>query len=86
MLIRLQGQIKEFGMIDRLDNGPIFDKEALEKVHPNDDYNVFTIERQHPQQPESINNTYFLEKDDSNITPDSLDMCNDEGKVDQDTT
>nr|GEX43655.1 hypothetical protein [Tanacetum cinerariifolium] len=38
------------------------------------------------EKPESINDTYVVDKDDINITPDSLDTCNDEGKVDQDTT
>ncbi|GJX24188.1 hypothetical protein Tco_0228633 [Tanacetum coccineum] len=47
-------KIQEVIITADADNGPIFDKEPLEK-------------------------------DDSNITPDSLDMCNDEGKVDQDT-
>ncbi|GJU28419.1 hypothetical protein Tco_1167040 [Tanacetum coccineum] len=68
------------------DTGPIFDKEPLEKVHPHDDYNVFANERQYPKQPESINDTYVVEKDDNNITPDSLYMCNNEEKVEHDTT
>ncbi|GKB34529.1 hypothetical protein Tco_0879471 [Tanacetum coccineum] len=68
-----------------VDNGPIFDKESLEKVHPHDDYNVVATERHHPEQPESINDTYVVEKDDNNITPDSLDICTVEGKVDQNT-
>ncbi|GJS57779.1 hypothetical protein Tco_0652563 [Tanacetum coccineum] len=29
--------------------GPIFDKEPLEKVYPNDDYNVFSTKRKHPE-------------------------------------
>nr|GEV61391.1 hypothetical protein [Tanacetum cinerariifolium] len=64
------------------DTGPIFDKELLEKVYPNDDYNVFATVRQHLEQPESINDTYVLENVDSNITPYSLNMCYDEGKAD----
>nr|GEV41788.1 hypothetical protein [Tanacetum cinerariifolium] len=68
------------------DTRPIFDKEPLEKVHPNDDYNVFSTKRQHLEHLESINDTYVLEKVDSNITPDSSNMCNDEGKVNHDTT
>ncbi|GJX29497.1 retrovirus-related pol polyprotein from transposon TNT 1-94 [Tanacetum coccineum] len=43
------------------------------------------FKRQHHVQLESINDTYFIYKDDRNITSDSPDMCNDEEKVDQDT-
>ncbi|GJS51620.1 retrovirus-related pol polyprotein from transposon TNT 1-94 [Tanacetum coccineum] len=32
--------------------------------------------RQHSEQPESINNTCVVEKVDSNVIPDSADMCN----------
>ncbi|GJT07862.1 gag-pol polyprotein [Tanacetum coccineum] len=57
--------------------------EPLEKVQYNDEYNVFVNERQHSEQPESINNTHVLEKDDSNVIPDSLNMCNNDNQVDQ---
>ncbi|GJU86432.1 hypothetical protein Tco_1293978 [Tanacetum coccineum] len=58
---------------EAVDNsGPIFDTEPLEKVHTIDDhYNVFANERQHLDQPESINDTYVMEQDDRNISPDS---------------
>ncbi|GKE02524.1 hypothetical protein Tco_1390507 [Tanacetum coccineum] len=71
---------------DAADNyGPIFDTEPLEKVHNIDDnYNVFSNARKHPEQPESINDTYVMEKDDRNISPDSSDMCNDEREAGQD--
>nr|GEW96017.1 hypothetical protein [Tanacetum cinerariifolium] len=65
---------------------PIFDTEPLEHVQTNVNYNMFANEKQHPEQPESINNTYVMQKDDRNITPDSSNMCNDEGEVDHDTT
>ncbi|GJX47257.1 retrovirus-related pol polyprotein from transposon TNT 1-94, partial [Tanacetum coccineum] len=42
-------------------SGPTYDAEPLEKVHTNDDYNVFATERQHSEQPESINDTYVVE-------------------------
>ncbi|GJY61285.1 hypothetical protein Tco_0461942 [Tanacetum coccineum] len=62
---------------------PILDTQPLEKVHNNNDnYNVFANERHHPEQPESINDTYVMEKDDINITLNLSDMCNDEGAVD----
>ncbi|GKF22535.1 hypothetical protein Tco_0074857, partial [Tanacetum coccineum] len=58
-------------------SGPIFDTEPLQKVHNSDeDYNVFANERQHPKQPESINDTYLVEQCDTNITFDSSDMSN----------
>ncbi|GKA03117.1 hypothetical protein Tco_0675898 [Tanacetum coccineum] len=46
----------------------------LEQVQNNDASNVFTNERKHFEQPESINDTYVLEKNDSNVTPDSLNI------------
>ncbi|GJV25831.1 hypothetical protein Tco_1378526 [Tanacetum coccineum] len=57
---------------DATDNSrPIFDIEPLEKVHNTDDnYDVFKDERQHPEQPKFINDTYVMEKDDRNISPD----------------
>ncbi|GJW05452.1 hypothetical protein Tco_1564308 [Tanacetum coccineum] len=41
------------------------------------------FERRHSEQPESINDTYVLEKDDSNVTPDSSNICNNDNQVDQ---
>ncbi|GKD15849.1 hypothetical protein Tco_1205007 [Tanacetum coccineum] len=57
--------------------------EPLEKVQYNDEYNVFPNERQHSEQPESINDIHVLEKDDSNVIPDSSNMCNNDNQVDQ---
>ncbi|GKA75004.1 hypothetical protein Tco_0781382, partial [Tanacetum coccineum] len=64
---------------DAADNsGPIFDAEPLQKVQNNDDnYNVFAIESEHPEQPESVNDTYPVEQDEHNIIIDSLDMSYD---------
>ncbi|GJU80558.1 hypothetical protein Tco_1282923 [Tanacetum coccineum] len=71
---------------EAVDNsGPIFDTEPFEQVHSNENYNVFTNERQYPEQPGSINDTYVMEQDDSNITFDSSDMCTDEVNVDHET-
>ncbi|GJX34087.1 hypothetical protein Tco_0245644 [Tanacetum coccineum] len=64
-------------------SGPTYDVEPLKKVHIDDDYNVFATERQHSEQPVSINNTYVLEKADRNVIHDSSDMCDNEGKADQ---
>ncbi|GKA54690.1 hypothetical protein Tco_0753639 [Tanacetum coccineum] len=65
-------------ILDVADNsGPIFDTEPMEKVHTNDDnYNVFANERQHPEQPESVNDTYLVEQGDSS------NMSNNGGKAD----
>ncbi|GJX09353.1 hypothetical protein Tco_0199212 [Tanacetum coccineum] len=51
------------------------DTELLEHVQNNAEYNVFANVRKHSEQPESTSNTCLVEKDDSNVTPDSLDMC-----------
>ncbi|GJU22915.1 retrovirus-related pol polyprotein from transposon TNT 1-94 [Tanacetum coccineum] len=48
-----------------------------------DENNVFANERRHSEQPKSINDTYVLEKDDSNVTPDSSNICNNDNQVDQ---
>nr|GFA46470.1 hypothetical protein [Tanacetum cinerariifolium] len=71
---------------DAADNsGPIFDTEPLQKVQNDyDNYNVFTNDREHPEQPESINDTYLEEQGDTNITIDSLDMSTNRETVDQD--
>nr|GEU80090.1 hypothetical protein [Tanacetum cinerariifolium] len=75
-------QIQEV-TLDVADNsGPIFDVETLQKVqHDDDNYNVFANEREHPKQPEFINDTYI---DEHNIIIDSLDMSHDREQDDQD--
>ncbi|GJR55722.1 hypothetical protein Tco_1406243 [Tanacetum coccineum] len=55
----------------------------LEKVQYDDEYNVFSNERYHSYQPESINNTCVVEKVDSNVNPDSIDMCDNDDQTDQ---
>ncbi|GJW04629.1 hypothetical protein Tco_1563485 [Tanacetum coccineum] len=65
--------------------GPIFDVKPLQKVqNDNDNYNVFTNDSEHPEQPESVNDTYPDEQGDTNITTDSLDMSHNGGQADQD--
>ncbi|GJV30260.1 integrase, catalytic region, zinc finger, CCHC-type containing protein [Tanacetum coccineum] len=59
------------------------DTEPLEKVQYDTEYNVFANERQHYEQPESINNTCVVEKVDSNVIPNSLDMCDNDIQTDQ---
>ncbi|GJR34621.1 hypothetical protein Tco_1210305 [Tanacetum coccineum] len=57
--------------------------EPLEQVQYDAGYNVFANERQHSEQPESISNTCAVEKGDSNVIPDSLDMCDNDIQNDQ---
>nr|GFA28457.1 hypothetical protein [Tanacetum cinerariifolium] len=51
------------------------DSEPLEHVQYIDEYNVFANVNQHCEQFESNSNTCLVEKDDSDVTPDSPDMC-----------
>ncbi|GKD83704.1 hypothetical protein Tco_1350543, partial [Tanacetum coccineum] len=57
--------------------------QPLEQVQNHDENNVFANERRHSEQPESINDTYVLKKDDSNVTPDSSNICTNDNQVDQ---
>ncbi|GJT06786.1 hypothetical protein Tco_0841248 [Tanacetum coccineum] len=61
--------------LDPVDNsGPIFDDEPIHKVqNNNDNYNVFAMENEHPEEPESSNDIYLTEQCDTNITIESLD-------------
>ncbi|GJV86131.1 hypothetical protein Tco_1526029 [Tanacetum coccineum] len=71
-------QIQEVTPDAANNSGPIFDAEPLQKVQNNDDnYNVFAIETEHLEQPESVNDTYLVEQDEHNIIIDSLDMSYD---------
>ncbi|GJW19290.1 hypothetical protein Tco_0026726 [Tanacetum coccineum] len=57
--------------------------QPLEQVQNHDENDVFANMRRHSEQPESINDTYVLEKDDSNVTPDSSNICTNDNQVDQ---
>nr|GEX13165.1 hypothetical protein [Tanacetum cinerariifolium] len=62
-----------------------FDIEPLQKVQNDDDiYNVFANDREHPEQLESVNDTYMEEQGDTNITIDLLDMSTNREMVDYD--
>nr|GEV06143.1 hypothetical protein [Tanacetum cinerariifolium] len=77
-------QIQEVNS-DAADNsGPIFDSEPLQKVSNNDNYNVFAIESEHPEQSKSVNDTYSIEQDEHNMIIDLLDMSYDREQIDQD--
>ncbi|GKD81472.1 retrovirus-related pol polyprotein from transposon TNT 1-94, partial [Tanacetum coccineum] len=59
--------------------------QPLEQVQNHDENDVFANVRRHSEQPESINDTYVLEKDDSNVIPDSSNICTNDNQVDQNT-
>ncbi|GKA82393.1 hypothetical protein Tco_0789141 [Tanacetum coccineum] len=62
---------------------PSYDTKSMAEVPNNVDYNVFVVETQHSEQPKNMNDTSLMEKVDSNTTPDSFDMCNNEFKDDE---
>nr|GEV57764.1 integrase, catalytic region, zinc finger, CCHC-type, peptidase aspartic, catalytic [Tanacetum cinerariifolium] len=59
------------------------DSEPLEQVQNDAGYNVFANDLQHSEQSESVSNTCLVETDDSNVIPDSPDMCEDDIQNDQ---
>nr|GEU43382.1 hypothetical protein [Tanacetum cinerariifolium] len=59
------------------------DSEPLEQVQNDDEYNVFADVNQHCEQSESTSNTCLVEKDDSDVSPDSPDMCENDIQTDQ---
>nr|GEX20825.1 hypothetical protein [Tanacetum cinerariifolium] len=68
---------------DVVDNsGPIFVTESLQKVPNNDNYNVFAIKNEHPEQSKSIHDTYLIEQDEHNVIINSLDISYDREQID----
>nr|GEX94056.1 hypothetical protein [Tanacetum cinerariifolium] len=61
------------------------DTEPLVQVQYDAEYNVFSNEKQHSKQHESISNTCVVEKADSNVIPNSLDMRDNDIQTDQNT-
>nr|GEY06433.1 hypothetical protein [Tanacetum cinerariifolium] len=59
------------------------EQEPVEQVQNDVGYNVFANELQHSEQSEYVSNTRLVETDDSNVTPDSPDMCEDAIRNDQ---
>nr|GEW74775.1 retrovirus-related Pol polyprotein from transposon TNT 1-94 [Tanacetum cinerariifolium] len=59
------------------------DSKPLEHVQDEAGYNVFANDLQHSEQSKSISNTCLVETDDSNVIPDSPDMCEDDIQNDQ---
>ncbi|GJW87827.1 retrotransposon protein, putative, ty1-copia subclass [Tanacetum coccineum] len=68
---------------DDTDIRPSYDTKTMAEVPYTAEYNVFAVETQHSDQPKNMNVTSLMEKVDSNTTPDSSDMCNNEFKDDQ---
>ncbi|GJV85905.1 hypothetical protein Tco_1525803 [Tanacetum coccineum] len=54
------------------------DQEPMVEVPYTAEYNVFDVDTQHSEQPECIINTCVVNKADSNVTPDSPDMYDNE--------
>nr|GEZ24819.1 retrovirus-related Pol polyprotein from transposon TNT 1-94 [Tanacetum cinerariifolium] len=54
------------------------DSEPVEQVQNDVVYNVFANALQHSEQSESVSNTCLVETNDSNVTPESPDMCEDD--------
>ncbi|GKE28366.1 hypothetical protein Tco_1443750 [Tanacetum coccineum] len=61
---------------------PSYDTEPIVEVPYTAEYNVFAVDTQHSEQPECIINTCVVEKVDSNVIPDSPDMCDNEIQTD----
>nr|GEX36823.1 hypothetical protein [Tanacetum cinerariifolium] len=61
---------------EQADSG--IDSEPVDQVQNKTGYNVFANHLQHSEQSESVSNTCLVETDDSNVTPDSPDMCEDD--------
>nr|GEW99460.1 hypothetical protein [Tanacetum cinerariifolium] len=59
------------------------DSKRLEQVQNDTGYNVFANDLQHYEQSEFVSNTCLVETNDSNIIPDSPDMCDDDIQNDQ---
>nr|GEV63066.1 uncharacterized mitochondrial protein AtMg00810-like [Tanacetum cinerariifolium] len=77
-------QIQEVTLDAADDSGPIFDTEPLQKLSNDDNYNVFAIETQHPEQSKSVHETYPIEQDEHNVIINSLDMSYDTEQIDHD--
>ncbi|GJX18088.1 hypothetical protein Tco_0218920 [Tanacetum coccineum] len=67
---------------DDTDTRPSYDTEPMVEVPYTAKYNVFAVDTQHYDQSECIINTCVVDKADSNFTPDSLNMCDNEIQTD----
>nr|GEV87408.1 hypothetical protein [Tanacetum cinerariifolium] len=60
-----------------------YDIEQMAEVPYTAEYNVFAVETQHSERPKNINDASLMKKVDSNTTPDSSDMCDNDNQADQ---
>ncbi|GJT72442.1 retrotransposon protein, putative, ty1-copia subclass [Tanacetum coccineum] len=81
-LLKKKKQVSSASSSDT-DIRPSNDTEPMVEVPYTAEYNVFVVETQHSEQPESINDTHVMEKDDSNVISDSSNMCDNDNQADQ---
>nr|GEY53457.1 hypothetical protein [Tanacetum cinerariifolium] len=78
---------KEFGHVARECHKPkrvkdtAYHKEKMLLLSTDDYYNVFAIESKHPEQSESVHDTYPIEQDKHKVIIDSLDMSYDREQI-----
>ncbi|GKD80933.1 hypothetical protein Tco_1347772 [Tanacetum coccineum] len=70
---------------DDTDIRPSYDTEPMVEVPYTAEYNVFAVDTQHSEQSKSIINTCVVETCDSNVIPDSPDMCDNDIQTDHNT-
>nr|GEV42338.1 Gag-Pol polyprotein [Tanacetum cinerariifolium] len=84
---RIQLNAEQADWRDDTDDDELEDQELeahyMYMVSNDDHYNVFTIESAHPEQSNSVHDTYPTEQDAQNMIIDSLDMSNDIIEIDQ---
>ncbi|GKC47450.1 hypothetical protein Tco_1065172 [Tanacetum coccineum] len=68
---------------DDTDISPTYDTEPMIEVPYTAKHNVFAVDTQRYEQSESISNTCVVETGDSNVIPDSPDMCDNDIQNDQ---
>nr|GEW83724.1 hypothetical protein [Tanacetum cinerariifolium] len=68
-------------VVPTVDSG--IDSEPLEQIQNEAGYNVFANDLQYFEQSKSVSNTCLVVTDDSNVIPDSPDMCEDDIQNDQ---
>ncbi|GJR12440.1 retrovirus-related pol polyprotein from transposon TNT 1-94 [Tanacetum coccineum] len=70
---------------DDTDIRPSYDTKQMAEVPYTAKYNVFAVKSQHFEKPESINDAYVMERDDSNVITDSSNMFDNDNQDDQNT-
>nr|GEY07885.1 hypothetical protein [Tanacetum cinerariifolium] len=87
MLLYKQAEQAHYSYMAKIHEVPIADSgtdsEPVKQIQNDARYNVFANNLQHSEQSESVSNTCLVETDDSNVIPDSPDMCEDDIQNDQ---